>query len=76
MEREKVEVESNSPCPPPQYGTAVFFSDNCFYTIGGTDGYNYTCDVSKLDLNTNQWEIVQSKPEIYENEPEGKIVQE
>lgn len=71
----KVEVVTNSSlCPPPQYGTAIFFrdDDHSFYTVGGTDGYNYSADVYKLDIHTKEWEIYQSKPEINEIDPKGR----
>lgn len=34
--------------PPGQYGQAIFCNDGYFYSIGGTDGFAYNCDVYRL----------------------------
>lgn len=31
--------------PPGQYGQAVLCHDGGFYTIGGTNGFAYNCDI-------------------------------
>lgn len=37
--------------PPGQYGQAIFCNDGYFYSIGGTDGFAYNCDVYRLVCN-------------------------
>ncbi|KAM3963037.1 scruin like at the midline [Aphomia sociella] len=44
--------------PPGQYGQSVLCHDGHFYTIGGTNGYAYNCDIYRLDLQTMVWEPV------------------
>ncbi|XP_063984372.1 kelch domain-containing protein 10 homolog isoform X2 [Diachasmimorpha longicaudata] len=42
--------------PDPQYGQALVTTNNYIYTVGGTTGYDYTCDVHRYDLRTGLWE--------------------
>ncbi|XP_053598951.1 kelch domain-containing protein 10 homolog [Microplitis demolitor] len=44
--------------PDPQYGQALICHDSYLYTIGGTTGYDYTCDIHRIDLRTGIWESV------------------
>ncbi|XP_021185054.2 kelch domain-containing protein 10 homolog [Helicoverpa armigera] len=44
--------------PPGQYGQAILCHDGCFYTVGGTNGFAYNCDIYRLDLRTLVWEPV------------------
>lgn len=44
--------------PPGQYGQAILCYDGHFYTIGGTNGFAYNCDIYRLDLRTMTWEPV------------------
>lgn len=44
--------------PSGQYGQSVLCHDGYFYTIGGTNGYAYNCDIYRLDLRTMVWEPV------------------
>ena len=39
------EIETHGEKPPPQYGQAIVCHENYLYTIGGTEGFDYTCDV-------------------------------
>ncbi|XP_022124209.2 kelch domain-containing protein 10 homolog [Pieris rapae] len=42
--------------PPGQYGQSILCHNNYFYTIGGTNGHEYNCDIHRLDLRTKIWE--------------------
>uniref|UniRef100_A0A1E1VXG3 SOCS box domain-containing protein n=1 Tax=Pectinophora gossypiella TaxID=13191 RepID=A0A1E1VXG3_PECGO len=44
--------------PAGQYGQAILCYDGHFYTIGGTNGFAYNCDIYRLDLRTLVWEPV------------------
>ncbi|XP_072943830.1 kelch domain-containing protein 10 homolog [Epargyreus clarus] len=44
--------------PPGQYGQTILCHDGYFYTIGGTNGYAYNCDIFRLDLRKLTWEPV------------------
>ncbi|XP_043282304.1 kelch domain-containing protein 10 homolog [Venturia canescens] len=44
--------------PQAGYGQAMFTQGPYLYTIGGTTGYEYTSDIHRYDLRTNQWEAV------------------
>ncbi|KAK9497400.1 hypothetical protein O3M35_004727 [Rhynocoris fuscipes] len=52
------EVMVKGDIPEPQYGQAVFLYKQYFYVIGGTTGYDYSCDVHRLDLVTGKWEVM------------------
>ncbi|CAG9783896.1 unnamed protein product [Diatraea saccharalis] len=44
--------------PPGLYGQAILCHNGCFYTVGGTNGFAYNCDIYRLDLRTLVWEPV------------------
>ncbi|XP_014370287.2 kelch domain-containing protein 10 homolog [Papilio machaon] len=44
--------------PPGQYGQSILCHNGYFYTIGGTNGFAYNCDIYRLDLRTMNWEQV------------------
>ncbi|CAK1545236.1 unnamed protein product [Leptosia nina] len=44
--------------PPGQYGQSILCHNGYFYTIGGTNGFAYNCDIYRLDLQTMVWEPV------------------
>ncbi|CAB0029666.1 unnamed protein product [Trichogramma brassicae] len=44
--------------PDPQYGQAIVFHGQYLYTIGGTTGLDYTCDVHRFDFKLRVWESV------------------
>ncbi|CAH2241215.1 jg3280 [Pararge aegeria aegeria] len=44
--------------PPGQYGQSILCHNGAFYTVGGTNGYAYNCDIYRLDLRTMSWEPV------------------
>ncbi|XP_033153670.1 kelch domain-containing protein 10 homolog [Drosophila mauritiana] len=58
--------------PTAQYGPGIVIHKHFLYTIGGTTGFDYTCDVYRLDLRTGIWENVYiSRPEM-RDDPEGR----
>jgi hypothetical protein len=36
--------------PPGLYGQAILCHDGAFYTIGGTNGFAYNCDIYRYDI--------------------------
>lgn len=38
-------IETSGDKPEPQYGQAIMLYDRYLYVIGGTTGYEYTCDI-------------------------------
>lgn len=44
--------------PEPQYGQGALCDGEYLYTIGGTTGLVYTCDIHRLNLKTQVWESV------------------
>ncbi|XP_054278630.1 kelch domain-containing protein 10-like [Macrosteles quadrilineatus] len=44
--------------PQPQYGQAILLIDDYLYTIGGTTGFQYSCDIHRLSLKDAMWEAV------------------
>lgn len=64
-------VSASGNSPPPQYGQAIVLVNNYLYTIGGTTGYEYTCDIHRLNVRDGIWE------EVYtctgsDSEPSGR----
>lgn len=43
--KEMTEMEVKGDLPPAQYGQAIVYHDGHLYTIGGTEGFDYTCDI-------------------------------
>ncbi|XP_053685473.1 kelch domain-containing protein 10 homolog [Sabethes cyaneus] len=54
--KEMTEVEVNGELPPAQYGQTILYHDGFLYTIGGTEGFSYTCDVYRLNVFSRTWE--------------------
>ncbi|XP_050098285.1 kelch domain-containing protein 10 homolog [Anopheles aquasalis] len=70
--KEMLEVEVKGDLPPPQYGQGIVYCDNYLYTIGGTNGFDYTLDVHRLHLPSRTWECAyECRPNIRED-PEGR----
>lgn len=66
-------VETTGDGPDPQYGQAIAVLGSHLYVIGGTTGYEYTCDIYRLDLVTRRWECVYISNERFNDEdPEGR----
>lgn len=66
------EILTTGQVPLPQYGQALVCNDNYLYTIGGTNGFTYTCDVHRLDMKTNVWENVYICQGRNDSEPLGR----
>lgn len=41
------EVQATGQHPTPQYGQALVYHNNFLYTIGGTTGFAYSCDIHR-----------------------------
>ncbi|XP_005190212.1 kelch domain-containing protein 10 homolog isoform X2 [Musca domestica] len=58
--------------PTAQYGPGIVIHNDYLYTIGGTTGFDYSCDVYRLNLQTKVWENVYiCRPEM-RDDPEGR----
>lgn len=58
--------------PTAQYGPGIVIHNDYLYTIGGTTGFDYSCDVFRLNLITKVWENVYiCRPEM-RDDPEGR----
>ncbi|XP_034950263.1 kelch domain-containing protein 10 homolog [Chelonus insularis] len=44
--------------PDPHYGQALVCHGPYLYTVGGTTGFEYSCDIHRIDLRTGVWESV------------------
>lgn len=42
-------LETTGDSPVPQYGQAVTLHDDYLYVVGGTTGFEYSCDVYRYD---------------------------
>lgn len=42
------------------------------YTVGGTTGYEYNCDIYRIDLRTRVWERVYICTGVDQSEPKGR----
>lgn len=59
--------------PPGQYGMSIACKDNFLYTLGGTQGFDYTADLFRMNFETHKWELLAiSRPEIDSIEPIGR----
>lgn len=65
-------LEANGSMPSPQYGQALICHEHYLYTVGGTTGYGYTCDIHRFDLKTGKWETVYLCSGADEMEPPGR----
>ncbi|XP_018320085.1 kelch domain-containing protein 10 homolog isoform X2 [Agrilus planipennis] len=55
---EMFEVTTTGQLPLPQYGQALLHHNNYLYTIGGTTGFSYTCDIHRLHIGKKVWENI------------------
>lgn len=51
-------VPAKGDMPKPQYGQALLFHEPYLYTVGGTTGREYTCDIHRFNFKTGLWEKV------------------
>ncbi|XP_054745959.1 kelch domain-containing protein 10 homolog [Anastrepha obliqua] len=65
-------IEATGDAPIPQYGPGIVLHEHYLYTVGGTTGYDYSCEVHRLNLRTRVWECVYiCRPDIRQD-PEGR----
>ncbi|KMQ97665.1 kelch domain-containing protein 10-like protein [Lasius niger] len=69
-------VPATGELPEPQYGQrdfrALVYHSSYLYTVGGTTGYEYTCDIHRFDLKNGVWEMVYVCSGKDESEPHGR----
>ncbi|XP_015599088.1 kelch domain-containing protein 10 isoform X2 [Cephus cinctus] len=58
--------------PESLYGIAVVCHGPYLYTVGGTSGYDFHCDIHRIDLRTGVWESVYICTGADGYEPEGR----
>lgn len=66
------ELETIGDVPPPQYGQSILVHDNHLYVVGGTTGFDYTCDIHRLNFKTLVWECVSECRAENEQDPLGR----
>jgi len=54
------------------FGQALVCHGSYLYTVGGTTGYEYTCDIHRFDLKRGVWEVVYICSGRDELEPYGR----
>lgn len=67
-----VELEATGEHPKAQYGQAVTIADNFLYSIGGTTGFDYSCDVHRLDLVHKDWKCMYTSKGNIQDDPSGR----
>ncbi|KAK0178737.1 hypothetical protein PV327_007600 [Microctonus hyperodae] len=67
-----VALNARGSLPDPQYGQALICHGSYLYTIGGTTGFDYSCDIYRIDLKTGLWESVYVCSGHDLNEPQGR----
>ncbi|XP_033184557.1 scruin like at the midline isoform X1 [Bombus vancouverensis nearcticus] len=65
-------VPAKGDLPEPQYGQALICHGSYLYTVGGTTGYEYTCDIHRFDLRAGIWETVYICSGRDQSEPTGR----
>lgn len=65
-------MKTSGQAPPPQYGQSLVYHDGYLYSIGGTTGYDYTCDIHRLNFKEHRWEAIYMHQGTGEYEPEGR----
>ncbi|XP_057667494.1 kelch domain-containing protein 10 homolog isoform X1 [Diorhabda carinulata] len=67
-----IEIHTTGQLPLPLYGQALIYHNDHLYTIGGTTGLSYTCDIHRLNIKTMNWESVYLCNGLGEYEPKGR----
>lgn len=67
-----IRLKVDGELPTAQYGPAIFIHDNYLYTIGGTTGFEFSCDVYRLNLITKKWESVYICKSEENGDPSGR----
>ncbi|KAJ6644230.1 Kelch domain-containing protein 10 like [Pseudolycoriella hygida] len=65
-------LETTGEGPLPQYGQAVTLHNDYLYVVGGTTGFEYSCDVYRLHLVTKVWECISICREDIREDPKGR----
>lgn len=66
-------IQTTGEKPTPQYGQAIIYTENYLYVIGGTSGFDYSCDIYRLNLFTKHWEcIYMCRNDIRPDDPKGR----
>ncbi|OXU26255.1 hypothetical protein TSAR_008733 [Trichomalopsis sarcophagae] len=65
-------IPATGELPDPQYGQAVICHGHYLYTVGGTTGLEYTCDIHRFDLKNQVWESVYICAGRDQCEPKGR----
>jgi hypothetical protein len=65
-------VPAEGELPSPQYGQAIICHGPYLYTVGGTTGIEYTCDIHRLNMQTQVWESVYICGGRDQCEPKGR----
>ena len=65
-------IPATGDLPDPQYGQAVVCHGPYLYTVGGTTGLEYTCDIHRFDMKTQVWESVYICAGRDQCEPKGR----
>lgn len=66
------EIEVKGEIPPAQYGQTILYHDGHLYTIGGTQGFDYTCDVHRLNIVSKTWECAYTCRQDIRDDPPGR----
>ncbi|XP_065077690.1 kelch domain-containing protein 10 homolog [Ochlerotatus camptorhynchus] len=70
--KEMTEIAVKGDLPPAQYGQTILYHDGFLYTIGGTEGFNYTCDVYRLNVASKTWECAYACRQDIGDDPPGR----
>lgn len=65
-------VKAQGELPDAQYGQALVCHESYLYTVGGTTGYDYTCDIHRFELRKALWEKVYVCAGRDQFEPRGR----
>lgn len=66
------EIDTTGQHPVPQYGQALVYHNKYLYTIGGTTGFTYSCDIHRINIRDKVWEDVYICTGQADYEPAGR----
>ncbi|KAJ8680261.1 hypothetical protein QAD02_016048 [Eretmocerus hayati] len=69
---EMVRIPATGDFPDPQYGQATCCEGLYLYTVAGTTGLQYTCDIHRFNLKSQTWESVFICSGRDQTEPKGR----
>lgn len=69
---ELTEIAVRGALPPPMYGQTILYHDGFIYTIGGTEGFSYSCDVYRLNIASRTWECAYACRQDFRDDPLGR----